>query len=222
LKVEGLILGLDCSGETYSVALWDELLLGERSGGTPRRHLVELFPALHELCQECGRGLDQVRGVGVTAGPGSFTGLRTGLLIAKTLGQALGIATVPLDTLDVLAANIVDAENVVAAVDARKGEVVWARYTVRNGRPQPLEPRNLAAPEVWLEALTPGATVVGSACKTYAALLQTRPDVKVSPEASWVPSAAVIARLAGRSPGVAWDKLRPEYVRPADVQVHTS
>lgn len=217
MKVKGLLLAVDCTGETFSLALWDGMLLGEKSGGQPRRHLVELFPALQHLCAEAGRRLDEVRGVSVTAGPGSFTGVRTGLLIAKTLGQALDIPVVALDTLDVIASNAPDKSSLVAAMDARKGEVIWGVYS----HARPVQPRRLAAPAEWMQEIPPGATVLGSACKTYADLLSQRADVQVADETFWQPRAAVMASMAaGSAAGLRWDKLRPDYVRPADVQVH--
>lgn len=207
-----LLLGIDTSGETYSLALQRGDLLGERTGGQPRRQLTELFPALQELCAECGVRLREVQGVAVTAGPGSFTGVRTGLLIARTVAQSLQVPLYPLDTLEVLAAGAPDGR-VVAALDARKGEVVWAPFLVRNGWPTWLAAARLEAPELVTAALEGVDLVVGSACRSYG--LQPASD-----PALWTPRASNVARLATRAPAQAWARVRPGYVRPADVQVH--
>lgn len=216
MTVEGTILGIDTSGETYALALCQgQRVLAECSGGQPRQHLVQLFPALQLLCRQAGLWLDQLQGVAVTAGPGSFTGVRTGLLIAKTLGQALQLPVFPVDTLLALAANAVDGSSVVAALDARKGEVIWGAFEVEKGRARALENNRLGPPEEFLGALPENATLLGSACQTYGHLLQGR---RVLPADFWRVRAAAVARHAEAPRD--WSQLRPDYVRPADVQVH--
>jgi tRNA threonylcarbamoyladenosine biosynthesis protein TsaB len=218
-----LRLALDTTGETYSLALCaGRKVLSECSGGQPRQHLVQIFPALHLLCQQSGVSLGQVRGVAVTAGPGSFTGVRTGLLIAKTLAQALSIPVYPVDTLEALACNAVAGSPVVAALDARKGEIIWSTFQVKMGLAIALQPNQLSSPEVFVESLPTGAIVLGSACQACAALLQARSDLILLPADLWRPRAVAVARLASRGASLAWAQVRPDYVRPADVQVHGS
>ncbi|MBS2038533.1 tRNA (adenosine(37)-N6)-threonylcarbamoyltransferase complex dimerization subunit type 1 TsaB [bacterium] len=215
-------LSLDATGETYSLALWrGNRLLAECSGGQPRQHLVQIFPALELLCQQAGLKLAQVTAVAVTSGPGSFTGVRTGLLVAKTLGLCGNLPLYPVDTLEALAANAVEGDSVVAGLDARKGEIIFGRFRVRGGLPIPLEPARLTSPEEFLNSIPPGSLVLGSACE---AAFPRADQVRVLPPDLWRVRASSVGRVAwplmqqGAQSG--WGQLRPDYVRPADVQVH--
>ena len=215
-------LSLDSTGESYSLALWrGPQLLAECSGGQPRQHLVQIFPALDLLCQQSSLKVGDLTAVAVTSGPGSFTGVRTGLLLAKTLGQAGKIPIYPVDTLEALAANAVEGDSVVAGLDARKGEIIWARYRVRQGLPALLEPARLTSPQEFSDSIPAGSLVLGSACQ--AALLQ-RQDVRVLPADLWRVRGVSVGRVAWpqmqEGAKTNWEQLRPDYVRPADVQVH--
>jgi len=215
-------LSLDSTGESYSLALWrGPQLLAECSGGQPRQHLVQIFPALDLLCRQADLRVGDLRAVAVTAGPGSFTGVRTGLLIAKTLGQTGKLPIVPVDTLEALAANAVEGESVVAGLDARKGEIIWARYRVRQGIPILLDPARLTSPQEFMDSIPAGSLVLGSACQ---AALPRRAEVRVLAADLWRLRAASVGRVAWplmqEGSGLKWPQLRPDYVRPADVQVH--
>ena len=219
-----LMLGIDTSGETFSLALLrGQRMLGEVTGGTPRQHLVQLFPALDNLCRQSGVALQQLSGVAVTRGPGSFTGVRTGLLVARSLAQSVGCRLYPVDTLEALACNALEGESVVAALDARKSQICWATFRVQAGLPNLAEPARLASPQEFIEALPARARVLGSACQSYAALLDEQ-GVALLPEVTWPVRASAAARLAalGLVAAERWERARPEYVRPADVQVHSA
>ena len=221
MSPELLTLSLDTTGETYSLALTSgHQVLAECTGGQPRQHLVQIFPALELLCQQAGVKLNQLQRVAVTSGPGSFTGVRTGLLIAKTLSQALSIPLHPVDTLEALAGNAVTGACVAAALDARKGEIIWALFRVQRGLAVPLQPNRLNRPAEFVAALPEGCIVLGSACKACAEELAQRSDLTLLPPDLWRPRAVSLARVAARSLPVAWIQVRPDYVRPADVQVH--
>lgn len=215
-------LSLDSTGESYSLALWrGPQCLAECSGGQPRQHLVQIFPALDLLCRQSGLKVGDLRAVAVTAGPGSFTGVRTGLLLAKTLAQVGNLPVYPIDTLEALAANAVEGDSVVAGLDARKGEIIWARYRVRRGHPILLDPARLTTPQEFLESIPAGSLVLGSACQ---AAPPHRQDVRVLAADLWRVRAVSVGRVAWslmqEGGSIHWGQVRPDYVRPADVQVH--
>lgn len=91
-----------------------------------------LLPAVAAVLAEAGRPREQVRAVAVTAGPGSFTGVRIGVATAKALAWALGCRLYGVSTLAAMAASLLadhpEAEFAVPVLDARRGEVFAAAY----------------------------------------------------------------------------------------------
>jgi len=123
-------LGL-CTAGVFDVGS-DVRPLGLRSEAMAKGHQERLGGLARDAAAEAG-GFEGIERIGVTVGPGSFTGLRVGLAFARGLGAALGRPLVGLSTLDALAASVPD-EAVAALIDARRGQV-YARFW-RGGEPQ--------------------------------------------------------------------------------------
>lgn len=91
-----------------------------------------LLPAVEAVLADAGRRRGQLQAVAVTAGPGSFTGVRIGVATAKALAWALGCRLYGVSTLAAMAASLLadhpDAELAVPVLDARRGEVFAAAY----------------------------------------------------------------------------------------------
>ena len=106
---DSLILAVETSGRLGSVVLaqGDKLMSETRFSG-PMRHSAEIFPAITDLLSKFDKKPDQIEQVYISAGPGSFTGLRIAVTFAKTLALANGAKIVAVDTLDVIAANVID------------------------------------------------------------------------------------------------------------------
>ncbi len=102
-----------------------------------RGHQERLGPMAEAVAARAG-SLSGVQRIGVTVGPGSFTGLRVGLAFALGVGSALKVPVVGISTLDALAASVAAPGLVASAIDARRGQVYLRLY--RDGEPQ-------AAPE---------------------------------------------------------------------------
>lgn len=91
-------------------------------------------PAIKNLLESTGHKKEQLDEIIVAAGPGSFTGLRTGLSLAKGLGMALDIPLVPVSTLDAMAYTVQKADGVLAAaIDGKNSTLYLAEYTYRGG-----------------------------------------------------------------------------------------
>jgi|GEM_PF-162677 len=107
-----LILAIETSGRLGSVALaaGDKLLAETRFSG-PMRHSAEIFPAVTDLLSRFSKKPDQIEQVYISAGPGSFTGLRIAVTFAKTMALANSAQIVAVDTLDCIAANVLATEN---------------------------------------------------------------------------------------------------------------
>jgi tRNA threonylcarbamoyladenosine biosynthesis protein TsaB len=124
-----LILSIETSQEKCSVAVHNgHVLLASASEAEPRSHAAKLAILIEEVMQQANCSLNQLSAVAVSAGPGSYTGLRIGSSTAKGLCYALSIPLVAINTLDVLIAQVMDDPRVNAQllcpmIDARRMEV---------------------------------------------------------------------------------------------------
>jgi tRNA threonylcarbamoyladenosine biosynthesis protein TsaB len=142
-----LLLGLDTATPAVTVAVSDgDRVLAQSTTPDARRHGELLAPAIVAVLAEAGVARTALDAIAVGVGPGPFTGLRVGLVTARTLGAALGIPVHGVCTLDVLAlqANLDGAFRV--ATDARRREVYWAAYdgTERIDGPHVSRPADVA------------------------------------------------------------------------------
>jgi len=128
-----VLLAFDTATPTVSVALHDgDDVVAELVSDQPMRHGEQLAPLVDRALRETGLVRQDLTAVAVGVGPGPFTGLRVGLVTARTLGFVLEIPVYGVCTLDVLAVEAVDTGSVigdfVVATDARRKEVYLASY----------------------------------------------------------------------------------------------
>lgn len=124
------ILGWDTSTPYPSVALSnDEDLIGEINLNIGLRHSSHLIPAINELLRMTKTRMEEIDVIAATIGPGSFTGIRVGLATAKALCFSLDKPFSPVISLDAMALKEEKAERLIAAIDAKKGEVFIAEYS---------------------------------------------------------------------------------------------
>ncbi len=126
-----MLLSLDTS-HGASVALLDDFtVLGVAASDNPRRHTESLTPLISEVLTGANVKIGDLTGIAVGTGPAPFTGLRVGLVTARTLAFARGIPAYGVSALAGVARGVFDAENlgeVTVVTDARRKEVYWARY----------------------------------------------------------------------------------------------
>lgn len=130
------ILGLDTSGMVASVAVVEEdILLAEYTINYKKTHSQTLLCMLDEVVKMTELDLYSVDAIAVSAGPGSFTGLRIGSATAKGLGMALKKELVHVPTVDGLAYNMVGARELVCPLmDARRNQVYTGLYRFEQDR----------------------------------------------------------------------------------------
>jgi tRNA threonylcarbamoyladenosine biosynthesis protein TsaB len=133
-----VLLAFDTATPAVTVALHDgERVVASQTRVDARRHGELLAPAITAVLDEAWVPRQDVTAIAVGVGPGPFTGLRVGLVTARTLGLALDVPVYGVCTLDVLAAQGVDAgirDEFLVATDARRKEVYWATYDGQGGR----------------------------------------------------------------------------------------
>jgi tRNA threonylcarbamoyladenosine biosynthesis protein TsaB len=126
-----LTLGIETSGTSGSVALVEagEVLGETELSLTGRRHARTLVAELKSLFDRVGRPASACECVAVSIGPGSFTGLRVGVVCAKTFAYAIGCRIVAVDTLAAIASGAPpDVAAVNVLIDAMRGDVFHGRY----------------------------------------------------------------------------------------------
>jgi len=124
------ILSINTSTRQYSLAVMnDEILLGEYILPSRSSHFSDLMPSLDDLLTKVGLRPQKLDGLIVALGPGSFTGIRIGLAVAKGLSQCLDIPIVGVPTLLAMASQLPYLkEDICPLVTSRKGEVFTALF----------------------------------------------------------------------------------------------
>jgi tRNA threonylcarbamoyladenosine biosynthesis protein TsaB len=158
------LLAMDCSTERAAIALETVTGVYVASVDAPQRHGRDLIPRLSSLLREGGLRARDIDAVAVGVGPGSYTGLRVGLIAAKTLAYANGAGLVGLDSLEVVARNApAQARRICVIADAQRDELYLADF-VREGPTNCLVPTgesHLERLSEWLARLEPGVLVLG-------------------------------------------------------------
>lgn len=124
------LLALDSSGLVASVAvITEETLLAEYTVNYKKTHSQTLLPMLDQIVKMVELDLSEVDGIAVSAGPGSFTGLRIGSATAKGLGLALDKPVIAVPTVDSLAYNLYGTDKLICPImDARRSQVYTGLY----------------------------------------------------------------------------------------------
>ena len=206
-----LVLAFDTATPAVTVALGDAgHVLAQRTVVDARRQGELLAVGIGEVLAEAGVTHGDLDAIVSGTGPGPYTGLRVGLVTARVLGSALGIAAYGFCTLDVIAADAAAAaagREFLVATDARRKELYWARYSATGVR--------LSGPEVAAPAALPaGLPVAGEGAHAY-------PELLGEPIAPRYPSAATAAAwcAACLAAGEPLGPPDPLYLRRPDARV---
>jgi tRNA threonylcarbamoyl adenosine modification protein YeaZ len=202
-----MLLAFDTSTHAVTVAVHDgRSVRAESTVVDMLRHGELLAPGIDAALRDAGITSAGLTRLAVGVGPGPFTGLRVGVVTARTMAAVLGVPVVGVCSLDVLAAHAVQACTVegefVVATDARRREVYWARYDDRGGR---VDGPHVARPDQVGHSLP----VVGWGATLY-------PDDLGTAHAPENPSAAVLADLVVTDRVPLLDP-EPLYLRRPDV-----
>lgn len=212
------LLAFETATEACSVALYVDGALQERYAIAPRRHAELALPWADSLLAEAGIARGALDAVACGRGPGAFTGVRLAIALTQGIALALDLPVVAVSTLAALALDGPSGERVVAAIDARMGEVyVGGFFRDSEGLVQAFDEERLAAPDV--VALPEGRWVgAGSGFLAQESILARRSaDMATAIDAAALPRAAAVARLAvrafARGEVLAPERLEPAYLR---------
>jgi tRNA threonylcarbamoyladenosine biosynthesis protein TsaB len=208
LMVLDTALGL-CTVGVFEVDDRGARPLGLRSEPMVKGHSERLAGFARDAAIEAGVAFADLDRIGVTVGPGSFTGLRVGLAFAQGLAAALDRPVVGVSALDALAASAGRVPEVAALIDARRGQV-YARFWRDGAADGPAEALTLEAAAIRIGTMGTGAVLVGSGAILFSDVAAGRTILSLDG-----PTPEALARLAAAAdPATA--RARPLYLRAPD------
>ena len=224
----------------FALADADGVLAGRRHNVTGS-YADALLPVVGEMLADADRDLTEITTVGVTIGPGSFTGVRIGVATAKALAYALDARLVAVSTLAAMAAALLaeqpDADLAVPVLDARRGEIFAAVYCRAGGWVTPVAEPAAQPADTWWQRLSDlvadvespvfggdgVALLVGGQSELRAELAaRGTPIRRAWSSAQPATAEALAAALADRNvdlPPVHPFSLAPAYLRVSDAEV---
>jgi tRNA threonylcarbamoyladenosine biosynthesis protein TsaB len=217
------VLALDTSTVRAAIGLRlrSGMVVGKATDGV-QKHGRDLIPCLAEVLAEGGLGAREIEAIGVGLGPGSYTGLRVGVMAAKTLAYVTNAPLVGLDSLEAVAWNApAGARRVSVVADAQRGEVYSAEFS-RKAPGEPLECDRESQIEplaIWSGRLEPGTLVLGPGLESSAIRLRVPRELLPTDAAMNYPDGRKLLEImdrewqAGRRENV-W-LVEPRYLRPS-------
>ena len=211
------LLAFETATEGCSVALWLDGEVRARFEVAPRRHAELALPWADALLAEAGVARSQLDAIAVGRGPGAFTGVRLAIALGQGIALALDRPLVGVSTLEALAFDA-EGERVLAAIDARMGEVYLGAY-VRDGDVlRALIPETVVAPASADLPDGDGWVAVGTGFAAADGALQVRLGKRLGRvDATALPRATAVARLGAaafaRGEGLSPERVEPAYLR---------
>lgn len=188
--------------DTATDAATSALVRGSDVLGERRSRAVRILEDVDVLLRDSGLSAEELDRIVVGTGPGSYTGLRMGLITARTLAFSLGVPAAGVSTLAALAAGTPGA---VPVLDARRGEI----FTLVNGTPRCLRPEELD--------VGPGTTYVGDGALRYRGEIEAAggavPEDGSEGHIPWARHHAALAADFGTA-----DAIEPIYLRAPDAE----
>lgn len=171
-------------------------------------HQERLAPLVSDIVTRSNVRFNDIDRIGVTVGPGSFTGLRVGLAFAKGMGLALDVPVIGLDSLEAIAASAPREGPGLALIDARRGQA----YVRRFDGAKPAGPSEA----ITLDSLAQGVRPDWIAGPGFGLAASIWPDASVDDRAAGDPVA--LARLAAEADPTAYPP-EPVYLRAPDAKL---
>lgn len=206
-----IVLAIDTAGSDCSAAIYDadkQQLVAARQETIGKGHAERLTGMIQEVLDEAGMEPDRISIIGVTIGPGSFTGIRVGVAAARGLGLALSVPVAGITTLEALAAHAQsnDQKRVMSVIDAKRGEVYLQAFNAKGEAES--EPQALKVEDAAILTKNSNARLTGSGAHLLNADLASGDDHF---------DIAAIARIAASRPNAS-GKPAPLYLRGPDAK----
>ncbi|GAA4899076.1 tRNA (adenosine(37)-N6)-threonylcarbamoyltransferase complex dimerization subunit type 1 TsaB [Ferrimonas pelagia] len=165
------ILLVDTATENCSAALFVDGKVTAEATEAPREHSQRILPMIDGLLADAGLKLNDLDAIAFGQGPGSFTGIRIGISMVQGLALGADLPVLPISNLATMAQGAIDqgATEVIAAIDARMGEVYFGHYVAEQGVAVLKGEEQVIAPDALLAQWQLGDEVVavGTGFETY-------------------------------------------------------
>lgn len=204
---KSLILAIETSGRIGSVSLgWDDNILAKSTFSGFMKHSTELFPKIQQLLSDADAKVTDVGQLAITAGPGSFTGLRIAVTAAKMMHFAHNTQIIAADTMDVIAENAREHNNqpenepincVATILDAKRNLFYAAAFEQTDNGWSRILPTSLLTAEELLEQLSNRKKVafLGEGLQYYADKFES-PSSTILDKQYWPATAVGLYRVA--------------------------
>ncbi|MEL7566079.1 MAG: tRNA (adenosine(37)-N6)-threonylcarbamoyltransferase complex dimerization subunit type 1 TsaB [Dehalobacterium sp.] len=224
------ILGIDTATQVAGIGIVDETgVVAEGWLNTGKTHSQRLLPLMDSLLKHAEITWDEIYGLAVTIGPGSFTGLRIGLATVQGLAQVLNKPVAGIVSLDALVQNLAGTPGLLCPIlDARKNEVYTALYRSEGNRMTRLSPYRAVNPEVLVKELLPlkeKVTFLGDAVPVFRNYIKDSLHERASfaPLTRNLSRAVEVAALGMKKFHLGQEtsgfEIKPFYLRPSEAEV---
>lgn len=220
------ILSIDTSNYPLGVALIEEeKVIGEYITYIKKNHSVRAMPAIEQLLKDCGVEAKDLTKIVVANGPGSYTGVRIGVTLAKTLAWSLNIPLIPVSSLATLASSgRYFSGYIVPLFDARRGQVYTGLYEFQGDQLICVqEDRNILLNE-WvtkLKEFSEDILFVGNDVAIHESVIKEvlGDQAKIAPIVSHNPRPSELAFIGSGLEETSAHEVLPNYIRMAEAEV---
>ncbi|MGP7819576.1 tRNA (adenosine(37)-N6)-threonylcarbamoyltransferase complex dimerization subunit type 1 TsaB [Niallia sp. 01092] len=222
------VLAIDTSNFVLGISLLDnEKVVGEYITNLKKNHSVRAMPAIEQLMKECDIKPKELTKIVVAKGPGSYTGVRIGVTIAKTLAWTLNIPLVGVSSLEVLAVSVGKyfEGNVVPLFDARRGQIYTGLYQFSEKKCIQKKEDQLILTTDWVEQLKKEQKkilFVGNDLPLHQEVILSGlgEQAILADPADYNPRPSVLAMLGNEKENEEIHTFIPEYIRLAEAEAN--
>lgn len=218
------VLAIDSSNLVMGVAVAsDGRVVGELMTNNKKNHSERLMPAIAQLLEDAGIQPEEIDRIAVAQGPGSYTGLRIGVTIAKMMAWTLKKELVGVSSLEIVAQNGIYFDGlVVPFFDARRGQVFTGVYKNRKNQVISVVRDKLLLMENWIEELketNQPVLFLSNDIEKWAERLKSIPNAVFGTPAQNIPRPSELARLGvEKLPAADIHHFLPTYLRLAEAE----
>jgi len=191
-------LALETTGRIGSVAIGtDGKLSDAKNFSAPLRHNAELFDTISELLNKAGKTANQIKQVFISVGPGSFTGIRISVTVAKMMALAAESKIAAVNTSDAMTLNVDDAgiNKIATIIDAKRNQFFIAVFERKNNSWGKILPDCMITAEQFKEKFdNEPIWLLGEGLLYYSKKFETE-NIKILNEKYWSPRASNVFRI---------------------------